>query len=46
VALASRYQGVTLLRLRAQGFTGLPRGASLFDMHFAMKLLRAAPVSF
>lgn len=28
------------------GFTGLPRGASLFDMHFAMKFLRAAPASF
>ena len=28
------------------GITGLPRGESLLDMHFAMKLLRAAPVSF
>ena len=38
-------KGVTATAL-GLGLTGLPRGESLLDMHFDMKALRAAPVSF
>jgi hypothetical protein len=38
---AGRYRG-----FGAGSPVGCPRGESWFDMHFAMKLLRAAPVSF
>ncbi len=39
-------RGYCGLGLGIAGLAGLPRGALALDMHFVMKLLRAAPLSF